>query len=141
MFLRANFIEEVPRVCREEVLNSSVRIVDKIYEAEGYGLSGVRTVSTERTHARDRPCSFRAYRCAPHEPTELARFIIVLSYLNEYRKNKNKGTPCFTIPTLRRVKSLFLYPFENESDNRTDNVARIIVVRSSLDLHSDEIDG
>lgn len=47
IFLRTNFIEEVRRWAGEggreasrEVLNSSVRIVDKIYEAGGYGLSG-----------------------------------------------------------------------------------------------------
>lgn len=47
IFLGTNFIEEVRRRAEEggreegrEVLNSSVRIVDKIYEAGGYGLSG-----------------------------------------------------------------------------------------------------
>lgn len=124
---------------REEVLNSSVRIVDKIYEAGGYGLSGARTVS-ERTHARDRPSSFRAYRCAPYELTELARFIIVLSCLNGYRTKKNKGTAYFTIPTLRRIKKSHPLYLENEAeDNRI--IDRIILSNLPRDRHSDEIDG
>lgn len=46
IFLWANFITKVRRkglreeAVGREVLNSSVRIVDKIYEAGGYGLSG-----------------------------------------------------------------------------------------------------
>ncbi|KYN27121.1 hypothetical protein ALC57_03464 [Trachymyrmex cornetzi] len=58
IFLRTNFIEEVRRRAGEEgreegreVLNSSVRIVDKIYEAGGYGLSGPCT--SESGHRLD----------------------------------------------------------------------------------------